>query len=191
MNSANLSWYLPHFPVTKMNRETTKIRIVFDAAARHNNICLNDAIHQGPKLQNDLFDVLLRFRKEPIGIICDIEEMYMRVGIRSIDRPYHRFIMNSREPTCYQFNSLVFGVNASPFLAQFVSRKNAEIYKNEFPRASEVVMKSTYMDDSMDSVATPEEGIELYHQLSELWSKANMFARQWLSNSPEFVQHSV
>ncbi|KAL4238005.1 hypothetical protein ACF0H5_002716 [Mactra antiquata] len=187
INNESPAWYLPHFPVTKMDRETTKVRIVFDAAAKHNNICLNDAVKPGPKLQNELFDVLLRFRKEQVGIICDIEEMYMRVGICPTDRPYHRFLLNSDEPTCYQFNSLVFGVNASPFLAQFVARKNAELYKNEFPRASEVVLKSTYMDDSMDSVATPEDGIELYHHLSELWSKASMFARKWLSNSPEVV----
>lgn len=34
----------------------------------------------------------------------------------------------------------------------------------------------------MDSVPK-EQGIELYHQLSELWSKAGMYARKWISNS--------
>ena len=29
-----LSWYLPNFPVIRENRETTKVRIVFDSAAR-------------------------------------------------------------------------------------------------------------------------------------------------------------
>ena len=28
------SWYLPHFPVIRDDRETTKVRIVFDSAAR-------------------------------------------------------------------------------------------------------------------------------------------------------------
>ena len=28
-------WYLPHFPIVDLNRETTKVRIVYDAAAKH------------------------------------------------------------------------------------------------------------------------------------------------------------
>ena len=54
-------WYLPHFPVIKFDRETTKTRIVFDASAKCNGVSLNDVVYQGPKLQTDLFDVLLRF----------------------------------------------------------------------------------------------------------------------------------
>ena len=39
------------------------------------------------------------------------------------------------------------------------------------------------MDDSMDSVLTDEEGIDLYKQLSELWEKAGIYTYKWLSNS--------
>ena len=58
-------WYLPHFAVVKRDRSTTKVRIVFDAAARYHGVSLNDVVFQGPKLQRDLFDVLLRFRRYP------------------------------------------------------------------------------------------------------------------------------
>ena len=40
-------WYMPHFPVVRLDRATTKTRIVFDV------------IYQGPKLQRDLKNVLL------------------------------------------------------------------------------------------------------------------------------------
>ena len=68
-------WYLPHFPVVRKDRSTTKVRIVFDASARYNGTALNDVIYQGPKLQNDLFNVLLRFRRYPVALMCDIAEM--------------------------------------------------------------------------------------------------------------------
>ena len=50
-------WFLPHFPVVKEDRVTTKVRVVFDAAAKHDGKSLNDAIWPGPKLQRDLVDV--------------------------------------------------------------------------------------------------------------------------------------
>ncbi|CAC5373897.1 unnamed protein product [Mytilus coruscus] len=185
-------WNLPHFPVIRPDKETTKTRIVFDASAKFQGISLNDTIHQGPKLQPDLFDVLLRLRKYPVALVCDIAEMYLRIKIAPDDRPYHRFLwraMKSEQvPEEYEFNSVVFGVNSSPFQAQFVSRKHAEMTKDSYPRATETVLKSTYMDDSMDSVINDEQGIELYNQLSQLWEKAGMYARKWLSNSKAVLQ---
>ena len=78
----------------------------------------------------------------------------------------------------YEFDRVVFGVNASPFLAQFVAQQRATTHKEEFPLAAETVVTSTYMDDSMDSVSDVETGVELYKQLSELWGSAGMHARK-------------
>ena len=49
--------------------------------------------------------------------------------------------------------------------------------------ASETILKSTYMDDSMDSVQNDMQGIQLYQQLSKLWEEAGMRTHKWLSNS--------
>ena len=48
---------------------------------------------------------------------------------------------------------------------------------------AETVLKSTDMDDSMDSVANESQGIKLYEELDKLWPKAGMKAHKWLSNS--------
>ena len=192
-NFPNNKWYLPHFPVIRHDKDTTKTRIVFDASVVHKGVSLNDCIHQGPKLQNELFDVLLRFRRNEIALVCDIAEMYLQIKLKPIDRPYHRFLWRSldtsKPPDEYEFNSLVFGVNCSPFLAQYIARKNAEDNIETYPLASKTVLKSTYMDDSMDSVTDIEEAVKLYHELSTLWGKAHMHARKWLSNSPEVLEH--
>ena len=52
---------------------------------------------------------------------------------------------------------------------------------------SEIALKSTYIDDSMDSVTDVEKGIKLYHQSTALWKKAGMHAHKWLSNSSEVL----
>ena len=71
------------FPVVKMDKATTKVRIVFDCAAKCNGISLNDMIHAGPKLLQGLFNVLVRFRRNPVGIACDIKDMYLQIELRS------------------------------------------------------------------------------------------------------------
>ncbi len=180
-------WFLPHFPVVRLDKATTKVRAVFDASATYKGVSLNSVINTGPKLQQELTTVLLRFRRNPVALICDIEEMYLRILVNETDRRYFSFLWRdmdtSREPDVYEFSRVVFGVNCSPFLAQLVLREHASRHQSEFPMAAETVLKSTYMDDSMDSVTNDKNGQELYRQLSELLKLADMHTRKWLSNS--------
>ena len=58
--------------------------------------------------------------------------------------------------------------------AQFVVQENARRHQHQYPLAAETVMKSTYMDDSIDSVETVEKGIQLYMELDSLWGIAGI-----------------
>ncbi|XP_065195672.1 uncharacterized protein LOC135827076 [Sycon ciliatum] len=158
--------------------------------ANGNGVALNDVISAGPKLQQSLPKVLLRFRQNKVAIICDIQEMYLQISLAPEDRPFHRFLWrnNEQEPAKYEFNRVVFGVNASPFLAQYAARHNAHQHADNYPHAAETVLESTYMDDSMDSVRSDEEGVELVRQLSALWHKASMHPRKWLRTSTAVLQ---
>ena len=60
-NSPN--FYLPHHCVLKEDKKTTKLRVVFDASTiTTTGFSLNDCLPSGPKLQEDLFNILVRFR---------------------------------------------------------------------------------------------------------------------------------
>ena len=74
-------------------------------------------------------------------------------------------------------------------MAQFVIKEHAQRHQSQFPLGAETVLKSTYMNDSMDSVPDKETGIDLYKHLSQLWASAGMHARKWLSNVPEVLEH--
>jgi hypothetical protein len=45
-------WYWAHFPIVKEEKETTKIRLVFDGAAKFRGVCINDYIRTGPSVMN-------------------------------------------------------------------------------------------------------------------------------------------
>ena len=95
--------------------------MVFDASDGYGGVSLNDMIYQEPKLQRELFDVLLCFRRYPVALVSDIAEMYLRIKFCPGDRSCHRFLWWNLEidkkPGEYEFNRLVFGINTSPFLA--------------------------------------------------------------------------
>lgn len=60
------------------DKETTKLRIVFDASCSDGeNPSLNDCLNPGPNLLSKIFDVLLRFRLNPIAILSDIKQAFL------------------------------------------------------------------------------------------------------------------
>ena len=55
--------YLAHHPVVRQDKQTTKVRVVYDASAkRYEGPSLNDCLYSGPPLSETIADVLIRFR---------------------------------------------------------------------------------------------------------------------------------
>ena len=119
----NNVWYLPHFPVVRMDKTTTKVRIVFDCATKCNVISLNNMINAGPKLQKDLFNVLVRFHRSTVCIACNIKEMYLQIEIEEKDCSHFRLFWSdldpNREPDVFEFSRVVFGKNSAPMESPF------------------------------------------------------------------------
>ena len=84
---------------------------------------------------------------------------------REIFKVFWRGFDQSRPTNVFEFNRVVFGLNSSPFLAQFVTQQHAETFASVYPCAATTIQKSTYMDDCMDSVDTEYDGIKLYNDL--------------------------
>jgi hypothetical protein len=129
-------WFLPHFPLIKPSKDTTKVRVVFDAPMKYDGKSLNDSIRPGPKLQREIVVVLTRFRRAPVALSADISEMFLQVGLQDKDRPFHRFLWRdfdpSREPDVYEFRRLLFGNTASPFCMRTVcnTRPRSSTYRD-------------------------------------------------------------
>ena len=129
-------WYLPHLPVCRSERTTTKTRIVFDASAKFQGTSLNEELYAGPKLQNGLFDVLLRFRRFPVAVASDVSEMYLQIRIPIEDRPKFRFLWRNleivRKPNIYEFEQVVFGHASALFAHSTCPRKTQEFTRKSF-----------------------------------------------------------
>ena len=68
--------YLPHHAVVRQDKSTTKMRIVYDASAKADGPSLNECLYTGPPLHKKIFDLLFRFRTQPVALIGDIEKAF-------------------------------------------------------------------------------------------------------------------
>jgi hypothetical protein len=111
--------------------------------------------------------------------------MFLRVIMAESDRPYHSFLLRdlkSGTPDVYEFQRLVSGDKASPYLAQAVCREHAKRNANEYPDAAMTVLDSMYMDDTLDPVSNVAEVINLRRNLTAMMAQAGMKIRKWCSN---------
>lgn len=69
-------WYLPIFGVYHP-KKPSQLRVVFDSSAKLENTSLYDVLLCGPDLTNSLVGVLLRFLKDAIGVVADIDQMFL------------------------------------------------------------------------------------------------------------------
>ena len=80
--------------------------------------------------------------------------MYLQMEIKEQDRCHFRLFWRdldpNREPDVFEFSRVVFGKNSAPVESQFVARENARRNQDRYPLATETVLKSTYMDDSIE-----------------------------------------
>ena len=177
-------WYMPQEVVVKVERTTSKARIVNNAAAKHKRMSLNDTLRAGPNLQEDMLKILFRFRKESFVISLDVKEMFPQVIVRPEDRDWLRVLI--REPggktKIYRHTRLPFGLNCSPFIAQYTVQSTAERHQKEFPLGHKMITESRYVDDVIASLPTQAEAIQALHETLEIFKKCGMEAHKVLSN---------
>lgn len=155
------SYYMPHHCIIKYDSLSTKLRAVFNASApTTSGISLNDLQVVGPVLQDDLFSILVRFRKYLFVICGDIAKMYRQVVITPDQRSLQRIVWrpDPNQPIkVYELNTVTYGTAAASYLAIICLQQLALECETEFPEASKVIRNSFYVDDLVTGGNSVEE----------------------------------
>jgi hypothetical protein len=184
--------YIPHHFVLKEESTTTKFRVVFDASAKTSSgLSLNDIMMVGPVLQDNLVEIMMRFRCRPIAYTADIAKMYRQIRIPANEAELQRILWRSSpdEPIItYRLDTVSYGTASAPYLATKVLQQLAKDESSSFPLASPILTNDMYVDDLMSGSSDVETAKKEVKEILQMSQKACLSLRKWSSNSKDLLQ---
>ncbi|XP_003742088.1 uncharacterized protein LOC100899321 [Galendromus occidentalis] len=188
---SSLTSYLPHKEVIKQESLKTKLRIVFDASAKEKGcLSLNDTLHTGPNLTQDMLAVLMRFRTKKVVLLADVEKSFPQIVIREAHRGTLRFLWRakgSQEPQVFRLTRNYFGFASSSFILAICTRTLLRWHKSKNPETVAAIERSYYVDDLATGADSDDQAIRLYQQAKEIFRYGSFNLRKWTSNSPKLM----
>ncbi|XP_060800865.1 uncharacterized protein LOC132901873 [Amyelois transitella] len=186
------SVYLPHHAVIRQDKESFRTRIVFDASCKGvNNISLNDELHVGPQLQEDLRNLLMRWRMKPVCFVADIQKMYFQVFVTKGDSDYQRVLWRTNDTDEFEEYRLLrvsFGTASAPYLAVKTLQRVANDEGNDKALAIRTIHEDFYMDDMLSGADTVEEAITLARDVTNILQRGGFVLTKWSSNDVQFMK---
>lgn len=184
--------YLTHLAVIKEERETSKLRVVFNASCKGSNgVSLNDGLLIGPPILQELRTVILRWRVHKIAFIADVEKMYRQIKVKKEHTDYQRIIWRSNPNGPieeYRLLTVTFGTSCAPYLAIKTLRQLAIDEGFLYPDARKAILTDFYMDDLLTGSHTETEAIEMKEQITRILILGGFKLQKWSSNSENFMK---
>ncbi|UYV73022.1 hypothetical protein LAZ67_10001583 [Cordylochernes scorpioides] len=179
-----------------LNREKRhsqpKLRVVFDASTKTTTqISLNDLLHVGPKLQNNIFNILLKFRTNSVALVADIEKMYRQIRLHPDDIKYQTILWRDRkdlELQEYNLLTVTYGLACAPYLAIRTLHQIAHEVQVSNPRVSKIIREDFNVDDLLTGCPTVEDAKGLVQQLIAVLGSGGFVLRKWVSNETSIIE---
>ncbi|UYV66797.1 hypothetical protein LAZ67_4002878, partial [Cordylochernes scorpioides] len=172
--------------------QPTKLRVVFDASTKTTTqISLNDLLHVGPKLQNNIFNILLKFRTNSVALVADIEKMYRQIRLHPDDIKYQTILWRDcKDLELQEFNLLTvtYGLACAPYLAIRTLHQIAHEVQVSNPRISKIIREDFYVDDLLTGCPTVEDAKGLVQQLIAVLGSGGFVLRKWVSNETSIIE---
>lgn len=186
-------FYLPHHCVLKDDSTTTKLRVVFDGSCKSSSgISLNEKMIIGPKIQDDLLTILIRFRCHAIAFAADLEKMYRQIRVVKPDAEFQRIYWRDdpgKKIETFRLLTVTYGTSCAPFIAIRTLKQIGFNIQKKQPETSDIIVNDFYVDDLLSGCATVEEASLRRQELANVLSEYGFNIRKWKSNSEEFLSN--
>ena len=143
----------------------------------------------GPKIQRDLFEILIRFRFHKVALSADIAKMYRQVLLDKEDKDFHRILWKETPSSTleyYRMTRNTYGVTSAGFHA---IRPLFELPETtQHPIAALALKSDMYVDDLLTGTASKEEAELLQDTLIKHLANATFHLRKWSSSDLSLVE---
>lgn len=196
--------YIAHMGVFKLNRETTKCRIVYLSnlcQKSQNGISMshNQVMHAGPNLNQKITTALLLLRFDKSLLCFDLKKAFLQISLTEEDSAkllilwYRNVSKNDFSLATFRCRRLPFGLRCSPALLMLALYRMLVTDAVDDPpplRSLKSLMYAlTYVDNGAVT-GTPEEIKNAYENLSAIFSPYKFEVQQIGTNDDE-LQHRI
>ena len=182
--------YIPHHLITKKDNPS-KVRVVFNASQRNfKGICINSLLHTGPKLQEDVLAIILRWSFFPYVFSCDVVKMFRQFLIHRLDVDWQRIVWRWSNTELLQLLRLLtvtYGFGFAPFVSNACMLQLAADVEATRPRAAVVLRKRRYADDFYAGADSISEALEVHEELIASLASAKMEVGKWSANAHKLL----
>ena len=169
--------------------------MVYDGSAKHGpaEISINDCLKKGPNLVPFLFNMLVKFRGYPIGIVADVEKAFHQIGIHPDDRRMLLFrscgsTMFSRNIlTLYTMSSIGLCLDWHQALLFCHHSTNIICGRRKKIHWLSHCCKTLYVDDG--GAQDDKQALKIYECSNKIMNDGGFSLRKWTSNSKAFRTH--
>ena len=191
--------FLAHMPIVKLQRETTKCRVVFLSNLcqrdldKPKTISHNQAIFSGPCLNQKLTTALLLLRFDSKLLCFDLKKAFPQIALSDTDQSKLLFFW-FKNPTkgdfslqAYRNLRLSFGLRCSPTILMTALFKilildNDDDDSSDLIKLKQLIYSLIYMDNGAITSNSTNEIIWMYRQLSSIFSPYKFELQQFCSN---------
>ena len=193
--------FLPHFPVFRLDKETTKCRVVYmsnltaPSGSETHALSHNQTILSGPDLNKKISTSLTQLRFDKFMFCYDLVKAFLQLGLEECDSNRLCFLWYAN-PTkgdfsivAYRLTRVPFGLRCSPALLM-VSLYFILIFLSDEDTSKLKVLKEKlynlhYMDNGSYSSNDQGDLEWAYGELEAIFGPFGFSLQQYVTNSPE------
>ena len=147
--------YVSHFPVYKPDSQSTPIRVVSNTSLKNVNCGLspNQCMAMPPNALSSLLSVLLRWRTYAKALCLDMSKAYQSIKTGQRERNVRRIVWRwgdlISDWKVYAWDVMMFGDQLASLILEIAKKMGANLGRELDPEAAEVLVTSTYVDDTL------------------------------------------
>ena len=139
--------------------------------------------------------ILLHWREEGTTLVADSMKMFNSIFIEPTEQHCHRFLWRGlkteNEPDTYIIQRVNMGDKPAGATSSEALYKTASLFQQEYPEVADMLKHSTYVDDIVHSVQTPDAAMSLADETDIVLSKAGFKVKSWQFSGETVTQQQV